>query len=397
MLQAFLLLLITGIYFQPDSLFAQFSCTGDACEYLPSEYKDNLERIHWEFKSQYAQTLFDDMSEAAAVANLAGPPMGTINLYGFTAGLNLGAGVVLPHDVLITIPGVGSFDKVPSAGGAVVPRAYFGVNVGRFFGNEDDVDEEGDRLAPPFLSLRRLDVFVSGMAYSDTFTNENLQGYLNYKSDFRGVDIRYHVLEESALLGPLLKFRGLSFGAGFYKTKQDVEYYQDNSKFEFNVESGSKMIWNGVNRVQWYSNIDTYPVELKTGIQFLYFLNLSVGVGVAFNKGSTEFHMSRIGPMTLADDELAFSEYDVPDNVEQIAADQGVPDDVLAEELAKVSDAQKDAAIITFRIDGNGKVPAQMPYAKVGVELNLAPVKVSVEGIVTKKAYGLNAGLRFEI
>ncbi len=375
-------------FFVPfGGLHAQVSCEGSACQNL--SFFDNLNTMHSEFKDQYAQTMFDDLAEAATLANIMGIPGSTINLTGFTAGIMMNTGYVEAHDVQVNITGVGTMDNIPSAGGAVVPGAFIGINLGRILGMEPYDPSDPDSDTPSLISPRRFDIYVSYLGLGQTFNDKaRYQGELETKSKYQGVDLRYHLMEGSNVLwGPMIFFRGVSVGVGAHKSVQTVRFLQDDAPMDLNTVANQQLVWNGRNILDYSTNIDTYTVDVRTGVQLLYFLNLSVGTGLAINKGSAEFELKRVGPVVYDSDPMSGADYLLPDGTIY----PGMTSEDIAAQMASLGDA-----VLSMVIKGNGRVPARVPYLRAGAELNIWALKVSVDGMMSKRAYGANVGLRME-
>jgi hypothetical protein len=305
------------------------------------------------------------MAQAAVLANLGGPPMGTVNLKRFTVGVNVPVGALIPRKIDVEVPGVTRFNDVPSSGVGLSPRIFAGVNLGWVLGmfwgeSEDDT--------PAFYSPRRFDIYVSALDAAKTIPSAGGKdnGDLRFVNNFRGIDIKYHLVEGNSLLGPFLKFNGVSVGVGYYRLSQGIHYLDKDSPLKFSKD-GTEMKWNGADRIDWNTRIETYPVELRTGIQAFYFLNLTVAGGVAFSKGSNDFTMQRSGTVFTTNNQLAALGITIPDSK------------------------------LSMQIMGNGSVPARMPYAKLGVEFNVTYAKISIEGMASQRGYGVNLGARFEM
>ncbi len=372
-------------------LSAQVTCSGSTCQYLP--FVDQLNSMYYEFHQQYAQTLFDDMAEAGATAGIATASGGTVNLQGFSIGLGLNAAYIPAHDVTVNITGVGTFDKVPSAGGAVVPRLFFGVNVGRILGMDYDPDDPANP-APSFISPLRFDVYVSYLSHSETYTNSKMSGTAEASVNMRGAEIRYHLIEPiSIIAGPILRFRGVSLGVGMYKNKQTALFTQENSDINLTTVGATQFVWKGTNKFEYSMNIDTYPIDLRTGIQFLYLFNLSLGGGVIVAKGESKFALSRVGPVVATGDPLAAIDWNLPPEMNI----PGLTPEQMAELMAAATGTWSSSPILAMKIEGKGRVPKEIPYGRAGLELNLWAVKVSLDAVMTKRAYAANVGLRFEI
>lgn len=363
----FFLVLFVGLaLWLPGSLQAQITCTGDGCAYLPYS-PSTLDSSFAELKRQYTDPLFNDMGQAMALAASAGPPIGTVNLSGITAGVHLGVGYVPVEKVTVSIPGFGTYNDVPRAGGALSPRAFVGVNAGALFLSSYDI--ASGTSTPAMLSPARFDLYFTALERTETVkqTAES-KGDLTAQVYARGFEIRYHLVEgNNILLGPLLRFRGVSIGAGSYHTRQAVDYRQEKSKLTYRPSGSDELTWEAENRISYRASIDSYPVEIRTGVQLLYLLNLTIAAGTVWSKGSSEFELNRVGPVYLKSDLASQMGYTIP------------------------------GAVLSAHITGKGDVPPVLPFARVGVEFNLTVLKISFEYMVAKKAYGGNIGVRVEI
>ena len=358
------LVLTLGVVLFPTQARAQIACTGTACALLPFS-RSNLDKMYTEFQNQYTNTLFDNIAEAALAANLMGPPIGSVHLEGFTLGTNVSVAMLEPSYVDVNITGVGTLDNLPTAGAAINPRVFVGANLGQLFGLDYD---PFSGASPSFFSLARFDVYISLMDVNkgvDLASNNSTGGKIKGSAYHRGVEVRYHLVEGSELAGPFLKFLGVSLGAGYYKTRQSVEFTQDAFELAMTME-GQNIVWEANNLVSWDTSIESYPLEVRSGVQLLYFLNLTLGLGFSFNKGYSDFIMSRSGPVYLKSDLINSLNISVPDT-----------------SLSAV-------------IKGNGKVPARQTFVKAGVELNIPIVKIMLEGMWTGNTRSANLGVRLD-
>ncbi len=372
-------------------LQAQIYCEGSACSLLPLS-TDDLNIMLYSFKYQYADELFQDMAEAATTANIAGLPIGTVNLHGFTTGGYMGVGVRLPREIPVYIPGVGSLDPLPSAGIGVNPRVFVGVNVGWLLGM--GYTPFGLEPTPSMISPARFDVYLTGVEYVNNQSRGGFDGFepkvtadsagntqvklvarqnetsLNVQAFSRGAELRYHLVEG---IGPssLARWYGLSAGLGHSVSRQEIEMTQAQSKLGFKVQvsgQNADLVWQGQNFLNWNTRISTTTADVKTGVQFLYLFNFTVAVGGAYSSGKSKFIMSRTGPVYLTSDQLALYGIQIPD------------------------------AFLTLILTGEGKARPFTPYAKVGIGINLGPMKIDVEALYTPdvRDIGGSVGARLE-
>lgn len=390
---------------------ADINCSGDYCSKLP--YSDSeLDSILYGLKNDYAQLLFDDMTEAAVLANIAGVPMGTINLEKFVFGVSASAGYKPVHYETVTIPGVTTVEELPSAGAAIIPKMYVGVNIGSLFGmnydpyaDPEDYKDNPDEMpvtSPSMLSPLRFDLYLSYLDFSDDYAVSDSSVNIDFESKYRGVELRYHLLEGGGIIaGPMLRFRGLSVGLGAYKSLQNFTITRSDSDMKFPAASGASVVWQGTDVIQIKHNIDSYVFDVRSGIQLFYILNLSAGIGAASNKGSSSYILSRTGPVSLVADPalialLSDQTGAIPDSVDLTSGGSNTA--LTQAELQQLVDTGKiaDAAVLTMLIKGNADVPRTITYGRLGVELNMWVAKLGVEAIATKNSYAANVGLRVE-
>lgn len=356
-------------------LEAQISCTGAGCAYLPLS-QATLDQMFYDLKTQYTDKLFEDMAAAASLANLTSAPVGTVNLYGWTLGVSAGVGYIPVKEVTIPITGYGELKDIPRAGAAVNPRIFFGANVGWLLNAPYDPWEPEDS-EPGWFSLSKFDVYGSFLEDKRKFALDDKGGNLAVQTRNLGFDVRYHLVEGKPLAaGPLLRFLGVSVGTGYHRASLDIEAQQlENQKMKIALSGGSTLIWDGANILTMQSKTTTIPFEINTGLQLLYILNLTFGGGMAINKGSADFVMTRVGPVYLSNDSAA----------------------LLAAATGQTVTSSAYNSYLTMQLTGSGSAPRSMAYAKLGVDINLLWLKIFAEGTFTKKAYAGNLGVRFQM
>ena len=357
--------LVAGALFSARSVQAQAACYGADCSASPipvSAFDSTIAS----FKTQFADPLAADMAEASVLAGLGSVPMGSITMDGWTVGLGA-IGTVKPESfVNVVVPDVGSYLNVKTVGVGLSPRIYGGMNMGLFF-----------ERTPMHRIASRFDVYLSLFDARYTYGGEQKLETLTsgfrptdqtrVSAYYRGLDVRFHIIEKKKNASPMARWNGLSLGVGVHHTRQDISYYQVNSTIQIAKFDGGQIIWNGNNQATMSTNITQAPVELMTGFQLLYFMNLNMGAGVSINKGSTNFSVNRFGPVFLASD------------------------------FNKVLGVSASDANLFLNVPGDASVERYTPFARAGITFNIWVVKLDVEAMVAGKTKGAQIGLRVEL
>lgn len=356
-------------------LRAQIVCTGPGCQYLPLS-QATLDQMFYDFKTKYTDQLFKDMAAAGVLANITGAPTGTVNLYGWTIGASAGLGYIPVKEVSIPITGYGELKDIPRAGGAVNPRIFFGANVGWLLNQAYDPWGDGESSEPFFLSLSRFDLYGSFIQDRRHYALQD-SGQVTVNTRNLGFDVRYHLVEGKPLAaGPLLRFLGVSVGAGYHSAAMDITAVQtQNQKMKITLTGGSNLIWDGANQGKIQTQVKSMPFEVMTGLQILYALNMSFGGGMSMNKGSADVTLTRLGPVYVSNDAAA----------------------LLAAATGQTVASSAYNSYLTMQVTGSGQAPRNMAYAKLGLDFNILWFKVFAEGVWAKRAYGANLGVRWQM
>ncbi len=353
-----------AVLLSPRPSEAQVTCVGSACNLSPipaSSFDSTLAA----FKLQFADPLAKDMADASVLAGIGSVPMGGINMDGWTVGLGAVATNEPESFTNVVVPDVGAYYNVKTVGVGLSPRIYGGVNLGLFF-ERTPMHKVASRFEV-YLSLfdarytyggdTKLETLSSGVRPTD---QTKISAY------YRGLDIRYQLVKRDRNASPLFRWNGLNLGLGFHHTRQSISYYQVNSSIQIAQFSGGQIVWNGNNQANMSTNITSVPVEFMTGIQVLYFMNLNIGGGVSFNKGSTNFTVNRFGPVFLAS------------------------------ELEKVVGVQAPEANLFMNVPGDGPVDRYTGFGRVGLTFNIWVVKLDIEAMTAGSTSGVQIGIRGE-
>jgi hypothetical protein len=96
---------------------------------------------------------------------------------------------------------------------------------------------------------------------------------------------------------------------------------------------------------------------------------------MAMNKGTSDFVMTRVGPVYLSNDSAA----------------------LMAALAGQTVTSSAYNSHLTMQLTGSGSAPKNMAYGKLGVDINIFWLKVFAEGTFTKRAYAGNVGVRVQM
>lgn len=359
------------LYFS-NPVNAQIVCTGEACPMLPLN-QTQLNQMSVDFSTQVAKPLVKNFARASANANTMTPMIGSVNLTGWTFGTAVNAGYYDAPTKDVYIANVGTMDDVKPSAAQIFPFMYFGINLGSVLGHSYNPynDSEKDRV-PGLLSPARFDIYLMGLKYTHRQRIEEdgkLIGRGRYTIVNKGVQIRYHLHYGKEWLGSFLRWNGTSIAFGMMDSSTRAQITDKKaSSYEFSLDSGNKLIWMGnYNVARISSSTKTYPVEIQSGIQFLYLFTLVGGAGVAWHSGRTELTIYRSG--------LAYLDSD----------------------LAAILGVNTPASNLSLFIHEEDAPPAFTYFGKLGLELNLAFIKIGIQGMANdEKSYGGQIGIRME-
>jgi len=360
--------------FLPGKLHAQFLCNGTACTILPYT-NDEMTSILIDYKLQYFDTVMTEMHRATILANLTPPASGDVNLSGNTFGIDASAGYVKEHNVTVVSPNLQTSTDLKSGGGDVIPKLFFGTNLGHLVGRSYD-PFKNTGPSPPWYSPSRFDVYLSfghfpyhsKQEVNYNFLNGNFDLTKQYKirSHTEGIDLRYHLIEGNDLAGgPLLRFLGLSIGTGVHNTNQQIYYFNPDAKSIINTNVNTRVVWSGGEMLKYSMKSVSYPLEATTGLQLLYFFNVTATIGTSRNNGRGTLQLDKFGHVYLENNMLAAFGIKLPD------------------------------AYTIMHIVSPIDQKENVNYSKWGVELNFANFKIAFDEYWADKNRGANVALRY--
>ena len=394
-------------FFPVSKISAQVLCQGAFCSQIPLSQQQYALFVY-SFGENYLDEVMKDMAKAGALAGASSFPIGTINLdKKFSVGASGMMAVTKPRLVGdLYVPGVGAMNYLPSAGIAFAPRFYAGFNLGRLIGQkrkEVNVgikntaeyikkkknNEEIEEIEKPGrLSPLRFDIYLSGLTYTASYSRKynykpfrpelHMQDRGKFKTETAGIQVRYHLLDSFKVLGPLFSFRGLSLGIGLFKSSMLLQYFMggEAGDLEMGLHNGDSLLIDGVNIAYYDSNITSVPAELNTGIRLLSVLNLSIGAGASFQKGSSQVRFLKLGN--------AYLQSDINQALTSLA-------------LNPAGGFNVQSGLMAMYMTGDAKIPSAIAYFKTGVELNLFALKLSLDTYYAhNQTLGWNVGARLE-
>ncbi len=303
-----------------------------------------------DFGDSFVRRFLDPEAENLSKTNIIGGLMGhptsdpTIKsgvLPGFMIGGCAGVAAGLSDDVRFTL--ADETIEFPLVAGVVGFNLYGGLNLGLWG-----------------LGLPNVDIILhgGGGSFGWKFDDYEISG-----SSYRGgILLRYHVINPISLL--VVKFLGLSVGAGYAYQNVDFKLSRD-TKDSFDVTDyagfSSNATWKNKQTVGFEATNSMIPLQVQTGINLLWVLNLHVGLGYALAYGETEVGYKARGTVTAT----------------------------------HVS----DPARANLLIDYTGKEKAEnTSYIFGGGEINIFMFHIVAEGIWNfDEVAGFTVGLRFQL
>lgn len=191
----------------------------------------------------------------------------------FLVGITASGGAHLGSKSMTDFGDIGK-DPEELRGFGVQAAIVAGFNLGNVFGMES-----GGLIDPTKLNL-----YASGFALNKKFGDANTD-YMGF-----GVGAQYRLFNDTNWLGRSIKWTGLDLGVGILYSKLDVDATVSLNKTYTTTVGGTT--YNGVVTSSALLNAKvstlTMPIEVSSGIRFLYFLKLVGGMGVDVNLGNTE-------------------------------------------------------------------------------------------------------------
>lgn len=377
----FSFILLTLLSIQIGSLQAQSLCIGPGCSAIPTTEQNEL----WgQFQFNYMNSLFNDMKSAGLSAALSGYS-GVAEIDGaYHIGVSIPAGYKSRHDIWIASPNIQAASPVESAGVAVLPRFEFGYNpkndksklgsklksLGRFefysswFSYRYDKKSEmkfnpadGYTLSPvtltggvPAVGAPTLD-YNKAISFSDSYNLE----WKHY-----GAGLRYRIIEKRKLTeGGRTSWLGLTAAVSILHDRFLLSYLSGKKNTALNDSSGNKIKWQNYTNSQLSTQLNTVPVEIKTGLELFGFFRINTSAGVAWTRGYYSLQTTILGPYTVDSSNFLTSLY---------------------------LSSNPQTGVLLYNTYRQQNMSVFTPYFKPGIEFKIGPVRIIFEGVLLKKA-----------
>jgi len=126
------------------------------------------------------------------------------------------------------------------------------------------------------------------------------------------------------------------------------------------------MIWNSYGQGNYNLQVNSYPLELRSGVSLFGFFNFTLGIGVAVNNGDVSLGYMRLG--------LAY---------------------VQGENLFAALGSTSNSYLLV-NVASNSRINYFSHFLKPALEFNFPYFKLAIEGIYTRESEGITIGMRLE-
>jgi len=373
-----LFLLLTWISLG-SRLNAQITCSGDACQLLPNSVQLQFLQANQAFQAQYTDKVLDSLTETAILTNLNSSMVGSgvVNRFQIGGGLTLSG--QKKEDIDVVINGI-VFRKLPNVGATLAPNLNLAFNLGWLVG-----DGPSDTVPEYYSLLHRFNVYVHGFQYN--YASQDIQEVirrqdekinLNGNVTNYGFMIRYHLVPSYSDGIGIFEFSGISLGTGVHYLRQNLSLLYNDPNTRPITLGPAVGFWGGAPTLSYRSNVTSLPLDVRIGFRMFYLLTFFAGAGTSMNFGSSNLVFQKEGPLTLSLSE-AIALNTVPPELQALAASIG---------------GTEKTGILSVTLQGRGRAPSSLNYLLGGVEVNLAMVKLLIEGMVSRDIQSIQAGVK---
>jgi len=364
---------ILPIFLPQPSLVAQFSCSGRACEALPSDLTSTTNSTFTNFENQYLKEILKTNLEASYLSNVGAGSIGSGNVRRIQIGGSFSVAGYKKADIVLESNSL-RIPDLPNVGVGLSPALTLDLNIGWVLGFEEK------------HWLRKMGVFLHGMQvavhqgnFQKANPDSNSTGRVAMKNF--GATVRYRILDKQGFFLNSVVWNGLNLGVGHHQSQMDLDIsYRDESATKVETR-GLQGRWGGSNDFGFFTKSRTTNVDVRTGIGLFWVMDLVLGAGYAWNTGDSSVSLNRSGPFAISPSGAPLS--DLPSNFS--TTDPNLGRGVLNGELG-------------LSARGNSNVRRNLGYGIVGLEFDIYLVKVIFEGIYGgKDLYSANAGVKISL
>ncbi len=365
---------ICSIFWASTNLQAQFTCTGQACQFLPTDITSSANRSFTRLQTEYINEVLKTNTEAGFLANIGTSNIGTGTVRRIQFGVSVSAAGYKKDDITIEEPGF-KLPKLPNVGGAVIPNVNVDFNPGWLLGFESR-----HWLSRFGIFLHGMDMVVSNKQLQGLSNNKNYEGRITVKN--YGGMIRYQLIEKEGFLMNMFTWDGINIGAGHHVMEENFGFKYLEGKAATIQTNGVSAKWGGDTNFLYGTKVRTTNVDVRTGIGLFWIANLIVGGGYSWNTGDSSISMSRSGPLITQANNVSVLE---------------IPREYQSQIDPSILSANPSGTL-GLGLSGDANIKRNMGYAIGGLELDVYLLKVILEGLYGgKDLYSANLGVKISL
>lgn len=284
-----LITILSAFFFFGSSVEAEFTCTGNVCNFFPNGIANDLNQSLDQIEKEYLQEILKNNTESAYMTNILSSGAGQGHVRRLQLGLGLSAAGMKKEDVLIKNE-ILELPKLPNGGASLQPSIHLDFNLGWVF----QVKESA--------YLRRFSIFLHGVDIS--FRESDIKGLSEAQKNLTlsgevqsyGGMVRLQLVKPIGFGSYLFSWNGINLGAGAVASKQSYAARYMNEKAQSIKISGLEGKWGGDTEFDYKTNSRTYNIDIRTGIGILWVAHLYIGGGYSWNSGDSFVSMNKTGP-----------------------------------------------------------------------------------------------------
>lgn len=287
-----LTVILSAFFFFGSSLEAEFTCTGNVCNFFPNGITNDLNQSLDQIEKEYLQEILKNNNESAYMTNILSSAAGQGHVRRFQLGLALSAAGMKKEDVIIKNK-VLELPKLPNGGASIQPSIHLDFNLGWVLQTNES------------SYLRRFSIFLHGVdikfresdikSLSQAQKNLTLSG----KVQTYGGMVRWQVVKPVGFGFYLFSWNGINLGAGAVFSKQNYSARYMDEKAQSIKISGLEGKWGGDTEFDYQTSSRTYNADVRTGLGILWVAHLYIGGGYSWNSGDSFVSLNKTGPYVL--------------------------------------------------------------------------------------------------